>query len=73
MLMPAAAWLLWYAIGEGGLVVDISVFQAGMPPMISAGAIAIMAGLAPRLVSGIIGFGVLFALVTLPIVAWLLG
>jgi predicted permease len=73
MLMPAVAWLLWYTLGESGLVVDISIFQAAMPPMISAGAIAIMAGLAPRLVSGVIGFGVLLALVTLPIVAWLLG
>ncbi|MFT6028729.1 MAG: putative permease [Oleiphilaceae bacterium] len=73
MLMPAVAWLLWYTIGESGLAVDISIFQAAMPPMISAGAIAIMAGLAPRLVSGVIGFGVLLALVTLPIVAWLLG
>tara|TARA_R110001592_G_scaffold66617_2_gene204598 strand:- start:41633 stop:42535 length:903 start_codon:yes stop_codon:yes gene_type:complete len=73
MLMPVVAWLLWYSLGEGGLAVDISVFQAAMPPMISAGAIAIMAGLAPRLVSGVIGFGVLLALVTLPLVAWLLG
>lgn len=73
MLMPLMAWLLWYSFGESGLVVDVSVFQAAMPPMISAGAIAIMAGLAPRLVSGVIGFGVLLALVTLPIVAWLLG
>lgn len=73
MLMPFVAWLLWYSFGQSGLVVDVSVFQAAMPPMISAGAIAIMAGLAPRLVSGVIGFGVLFALVTLPIVAWLLG
>ena len=40
--------------------------------MISAGAIAIMAGLAPRLVSGVIGFGILAGLVSLPIVFWLL-
>lgn len=72
LLMPFVAWLLWFVVGEEGLVVDISIFQAAMPPMISAGAIAIMAGLAPRLVSGVIGLGVLFALVTLPIVAFLL-
>lgn len=73
IVMPAFAWLVWYLLGERGLVVDVSVFQAAMPPMISAGAIAIMAGLAPRLVSGVIGFGVLLALVTLPVVAWLLS
>lgn len=71
--MPFLAWLLWQSLGQSGLVVDISIFQAAMPPMISAGALAIMAGLAPRLVSGVIGFGILFGLVTLPVVAWLLA
>lgn len=72
ILMPLLAWMIWQGVGEQGLVVDISVFQAAMPPMISAGALAIMAGLAPRLVSGVIGFGILFSLVTLPAVFWLL-
>ncbi len=71
LVMPLLAWSLWTALGKDGLVVDISVFQAAMPPMISAGALAITAGLAPRLVSGIIGFGILFSLMTLPLVAWL--
>lgn len=73
MLMPLIAWSIWKIMGEQGLVVDISIFQAAMPPMISAGALAIMAGLAPRLVSGIIGFGILLSLVTLPAVYWLLS
>jgi len=72
LLMPFAAWLIWTTLGQEGLAVQISIFQAAMPPMISAGAIAIMAGLAPRLVSGIIGFGILAGLVSLPIVFWLL-
>ncbi|MCC5451516.1 AEC family transporter [Rheinheimera sp. UJ51] len=71
-VMPLSAWLIWRALGQEGLAVTISIFQAAMPPMISAGAIAIMAGLAPRLVSGVIGFGILFGLVSLPIVFWLL-
>ncbi|WP_019674941.1 AEC family transporter [Arsukibacterium perlucidum] len=72
LLMPLLAWGIWRSLGQSGLAVDISIFQAAMPPMISAGAIAIMAGLAPRLVSGIIGFGILIGLVSLPIVFWLL-
>lgn len=72
LLMPLCAWLIWTALGQTGVAVQISIFQAAMPPMISAGAIAIMAGLAPRLVSGIIGFGILFGLVSLPVVFWLL-
>jgi predicted permease len=71
-LMPALAALLWFSLGQRGMAVNISIFQAAMPPMISAGAIAIMAGLAPRLVSGIIGIGILLGLVTLPLVFWLL-
>lgn len=72
LMMPLLAWALWSSLGQSGLAVDISIFQAAMPPMISAGAIAIMAGLAPRLVSGIIGFGILIGLVSLPVVFWLL-
>ena len=71
-LMPALVAALWFSVGQRGTAVDVSIFQAAMPPMISAGAIAIMAGLAPRLVSGIIGIGILLGLVSLPIVFWLL-
>lgn len=73
LLMPVSAWLIWRALGQEGLAVQISIFQAAMPPMISAGAIAIMAGLAPRLVNGVIGFGILSGLMTLPVVYWLLS
>jgi malate permease and related proteins len=72
VMMPALAALIWFSLGQRGIAVDISIFQAAMPPMISAGAIAIMAGLAPRLVSGIIGLGILLGLLTLPAVFWLL-
>ncbi|KUM54628.1 AEC family transporter [Rheinheimera sp. EpRS3] len=71
-LMPALVAALWFSVGQRGTAVDVSIFQAAMPPMISAGAIAIMAGLAPRLVSGIIGIGILLGLVSLPVVFWLL-
>jgi len=71
-LMPALVAALWFGVGQRGTAVDVSIFQAAMPPMISAGAIAIMAGLAPRLVSGIIGIGILLGLVSLPVVFWLL-
>ncbi|WP_273025009.1 AEC family transporter [Rheinheimera sp.] len=72
LMMPLLAAALWLTLGYSGVAVNISIFQAAMPPMISAGAIAIMAGLAPRLVSGIIGLGILLGLLTLPVVSWLL-
>jgi malate permease and related proteins len=73
LMMPLLAAFIWYSLGQSGMAVTISIFQAAMPPMISAGAIAIMAGLAPRLVSGIIGLGILLGLATLPIVFTILS
>jgi len=70
VMMPLCAFALWHSLDQQGLAVQVSVFQAAMPPMISAGAIAIMAGLAPRLVSSVVGFGILLGLVTLPLVFW---
>jgi hypothetical protein len=37
-----------------------------MPPQISAGAVAIAAGLAPELVAALVGYGILLAFITLP-------
>ncbi|MCH8497213.1 MAG: AEC family transporter [Marinobacter sp.] len=70
--MPLLTWVGWTLAGQQGMAVNISVFQAAMPSMISAGAVAIMAGLAPRLVSGVVGLGILISLCTLPLLAWLL-
>ena len=70
--MPLLTWIGWTLAGQQGMAVNISVFQAAMPSMISAGAVAIMAGLAPRLVSGVVGLGILISLCTLPLLAWLL-
>jgi hypothetical protein len=43
-----------------------------MAPMITAGAIASMAGLAPRLSSAIVGYGILFSFITTYIIAKLI-
>ena len=42
----------------------VSIMEAAMAPMITAGAIASMAGLAPRLSSAIVGSGILISFVT---------
>lgn len=73
LLMPACAWLLWLALGQDGLATRVAVFQAAMPSMISAGAIAIAAGLAPRLVAGTVGLGLILSFVSLPLLYWLLA
>jgi len=42
----------------------VSIMEAGMGPMITAGVVASMAGLAPRLSSAIVGYGVLLSFFT---------
>jgi len=40
-----------------------------MPPMISAGAMAIMAGLSPKLTAALVGLGIFLSFITLPFLA----
>lgn len=71
--MPLLALIGCLTLGFSGKAVDVAVFEAAMPPMISAGAIAMMAGLAPRLVAGLVGYGLLLSFLTLPLWHWLLS
>lgn len=72
VLMPLIAYGVIRGLGANGLAAQVTVLEASMPFMISAGAIAIGAGLKPRFVASLVGYGVLFGLVTVPIWAWLL-
>ncbi|MBP7770010.1 MAG: AEC family transporter [Aliarcobacter sp.] len=51
----------------------VSIMEAGMAPMITAGAIASMAGLAPRLSSAIVGYGILISFLTTAILYGYIG
>jgi predicted permease len=50
-----------------------SVLQAGMPPMVTAGVVAARADLDEELATTVIGVGLLLALVTIPLLALVLG
>ncbi len=64
LLIPAVVFaVLWY-FNFDSLAAKTVVLQAAMPAMISAGILAIGHGLAPRMVSTVIGYGLLFSLVT---------
>jgi hypothetical protein len=69
---PLAALGLCRALGIEGPAAAVSVLEAGMPPMISAGALALLAGLAPELSAALVGLGILLSFVTLPALAALL-
>lgn len=66
-LMPALALLLAPLLGLQGEMARTTVLEAAMPPMVTAGALAIAHNLAPRLAAAMVGYGVLLSLVTLPL------
>ena len=51
----------------------VSIMESAMAPMITAGAIASMAGLAPRLSSAIVGYGILISFLTTAILYQYIG
>lgn len=69
---PLVALLICRILELGNLAAQVAVFEAGMPPMVSAGALAIMAGLSPKLTAALIGLGIILAFVTLPLIFQLL-
>ncbi|HEV8693702.1 MAG TPA: AEC family transporter [Lysobacter sp.] len=66
-LMPALALLLVPLLGLHGAMARTTVLESAMPPMVTAGALAIAHGLAPRLAAAMVGYGVLLGLLTLPL------
>jgi predicted permease len=55
------------------LVLRVSVFETAMPPMVTAGIIALEHDLDPPLAALLLGVGIPLSLVTLPLWAWLMG
>lgn len=68
ILSPLIAALACWLLNWNSEVARISIIEAGMGPMITAGAVASMAGLAPRLSASILGYGILFAFATTAVI-----
>jgi predicted permease len=58
LLAPIFAILIAKTFGWSGYIINISILEAAMPPMITAAAMASMVGLAPRLSNAIVGYGI---------------
>lgn len=67
-LLPALSLALALGVGLRGDVLQAAVLESAMPPMITAAALAISHGLAPRLAAALVGYGIVLSLATLP--AW---
>jgi len=64
IVAPLVAILVVKLFGWSGEVTNVAILEAGMSPMITAGAMASMTGLAPKLSSSIVGYGILFSFLT---------
>lgn len=72
LVMPAVALPLSWAFGMQGDMLRANVLESAMPSMITAAALAISHGLAPRLAAALVGYGILLSLATLPLWSLLL-
>jgi predicted permease len=64
VIAPMIALAIVKIAGWTSLAANVSVMEAGMAPMITAGAMASLSGLAPRLSSAIVGYGIIISFLT---------
>ena len=72
LVMPALAFALLPLLGLDALKANTVVLESAMPPMITAGALAISHKLAPGLAAAMVGYGIVLSLLTLPVWTWVL-
>lgn len=61
IIAPLVALAVCALFAWDNLASQVAIMESGMAPMITAGAIASMAGLAPRLSAAIVGYGIIFS------------
>jgi len=69
---PLVAFAACRLAGVSGTAVEVSIVEAGMPPMITAAALAVMAGMDAELSVALVGVGLVLSFGTLPVLYWLL-
>lgn len=65
LLIPFIVFGVLKAFDIGGVVGITTLLESAMPPMITAGAIAIQARFAPKLTASLVGYGIMFAFLSL--------
>ena len=72
LITPLVFLYICKMLGLSGPATLVSLFETAMPPMVTAGALASIAGLKPRLSSAMAAYGILFAFFSLPLIHSLL-
>jgi malate permease and related proteins len=72
IVAPLVAFAVCRLVGASGLAVEVSVIEAGMPPMVTAAALAVVAGMDAELSVALVGVGIVLSFGTLPFLYWIL-
>lgn len=72
LVAPLVALLACRLAGLQGLAIDVAILEAGMPPMVTASALAVAAGMEAELAVALAGLGIMAAFLTLPVIYALL-
>lgn len=67
LILPCLIFSILNIFNFSGDVALVTLMESAMPPMITAGALAINAGFAPKLSAALVGYGILIALLTIPL------
>lgn len=67
LIAPAIAFTICLLFGLDGLAYDVAVIESGMPPMITASALAVTAKMDSNLAVALAGLGIILAFITLPL------
>jgi predicted permease len=69
---PLIVLLFCRIIGISGQAVQVSIMEAGMPPMVTASAMAVIAGMENELAVALVGVGMILSFATIPLLYWLM-
>src|SRR4051812_5792701 len=72
LLLPIAAWAIARALGAPVFVTKVAVLESAMPTMITAGALMMAYRVASELAAAFVGWGLVIALVTVPVWSFIL-
>lgn len=70
-LIPSVVLIVFKIFGFTDEAALTTLLESAMPPMITAGALAINAGFAPKLSAALVGYGIVFALFSLQLFKYL--
>ena len=68
---PALLLTLFYLSDLHDLSARVSIFEAGMAPMVSSSTLAILAGLNRQFTASVLGYGIVLSFATLPVMYYL--